>query len=76
MYTYIANRALTWAVPGPWSLGPSPGLPAPGLGPGPDRAWDRAQGSPGLGLRLQGPCPAHVSALLSIYVYIFYANLP
>ena len=27
----------------PWSLDPSPGLPAPGLGPGPDPAWDRAQ---------------------------------
>ena len=58
---------------GPWSLGPSPGLPAPGLGPGPDPAWDRAQGSPGLGPRLEGLCPAHVSALLTVYVCRFYA---
>ena len=49
----------------PWSLGPSPGLPAPGLGPGPDPAWDRAQGSPGLGPRLQGPGPAGNRSLLS-----------
>ena len=49
----------------PWSLGPSPGLPAPGLGPGPDPAWDRAQGSPGLGPRLQGPSPATNRPLLS-----------
>ena len=55
------------------TLGPR--AAGPGLGPGPDRAWDRAQGSPGLGPRLQGPGPAHVSALLAIYVYIFYANL-
>ena len=27
------------------------------------------------GPRLQGPGPAHVSALLAIFVYIFYANL-
>ena len=44
MHTHIGNRALTWAEPGPWCLGPSPGLPATGLGTGPDLAWDRAQG--------------------------------
>ena len=48
------NKGRLVAGLGPWSLGPSPGLPAPGLGPGPDPAWDRAQGSPGLGPRLQG----------------------
>ena len=32
-------------------------------------------GSPGLGPRLQGPYPAHVSALLAIYVCIFYVNI-
>ena len=62
------NKGRLVAGLGSWSLGLSPGLPAPGLGPGPDPAWDRAQGSPGLGPRLQGPCPAHVSALLAIYV--------
>ena len=73
MHTYIANGALAWARPGSWSLGPSPVLPARCLGPGPDPAWDWAQGSPGLWPRFQGLCPAHLSALLIIYVCIFYA---
>jgi hypothetical protein len=59
----------------PLEPGPEPRAAGPGLGPGPDRAWDRAQGSPGLGPRLPGPGPAHASALLAIYVYIFYTNL-
>ena len=54
----MENKKRLAAGLGPWSLGPSPGLPAPGLGPSPDPAWDRAQGSPGLGPRLQGPGPA------------------
>ena len=52
VYTYIANRALTLARHGPWSLGPSPGLLALGMRPGPDPAWD------GRARR-----PAHVSSL-------------
>ena len=69
------NKGRLVAGLGPWSLGPSPGLPAPGLGPGPDPAWGLAQRSPGPGPRLQG-FPAHANALLAIlYVCIFYANL-
>ena len=60
----------------PWSLGPSPGLPAPGLGPGPDPAWDRAQGSPGLGPRLQGPSPAANRPLMSANRPLMSANRP
>ena len=56
------------------------------LEPGPELPWARSQarsgpgprpgaGSPGLGPRLQGPGPAHVSALLTMYVCIFFANL-
>ena len=41
----VDNNARLAAGLGPWSLGPSPGLLAPGLGPGPDQAWDRAQGT-------------------------------
>ena len=46
MFTYIANRALKGAWPGPWSLGPSPGLPGHA---GPETR-------PGPGLRLAVPC--------------------
>ena len=44
-------------------------------GPGPAPGWSKARaGSPGLGPRLQGLCSGHVSALLAIHVYIFYAD--
>jgi hypothetical protein len=43
MRTCIADRALTWAGHDPCSLGLSPGLPVPGLGPGPGPPWARAQ---------------------------------
>ena len=59
------NKGRLVARLNPWSLGPSAGLPAPGLGPGPDPAWDQAQGSPGLGPRLQGLGPAANRPLLS-----------
>ena len=39
--------------------------------PGPDWSWDRAQGSPGLGPILQGLGLSHVSALLSIHVFMY-----
>ena len=75
MYTYIANRPLTWAGPGPgaWTRAqgcPGPGpRPGPGLDPGPGLA---ALGS-GPGSRAgPGPCKWPVSY---IYVCIFYTNL-
>ena len=75
MYTYIAKRVLLWAGASSWSLGLSPGLPwvrsqagsEPGPRPGP--------GSSGLGPGLRETGPAHVHALLAIYIYIFYGNL-
>ena len=59
----------------PWSLDPSPGLPAPGLGPGPDRAWDRAQGSPGPGAAAGGlgSCKVYVCGMyicMNVYVHL------
>ena len=76
MHTYIANRALTWAGPDPWSLGLSPGLPwarsQAGSGPGTQargrQPWARAQ-APGA---LPGPCKRPVSY---ICMCIFYTDL-
>ena len=69
-------------LPSSMGLGPKPGPgPRAALGPvpGPVRARSQAgAGSPGLGPRLQGPGPAHVSALLAIYVSfskLIYINL-
>jgi hypothetical protein len=42
------NKGWLAAGLGPWSLGPSLELPAPGLGPGPGQLWARAQ-APGAG---------------------------
>jgi hypothetical protein len=62
---------------GSWSLRPSSGLLSLGLGPSPDPAWDRAQGSPGLEPSHQGPCPAHVSTMLAVRKFtLFYFMLP
>ena len=65
MHTYnIANRALTFAWPVPWSLGPSPGLLDP--------AWVRPQ-APVAG---RGPCERPVSYnIMSTYSMLIYVNL-
>ena len=54
----------------PLELGPKPRSAGPGLVPGLDRAWERAQGSSGLWPRLQGLGAAHdiVSALFAMHV--------
>ena len=43
---------LTWAQD--YRSGPEPRAAGPGLGTGPDRTWDRAQGSPGPGAAAGG----------------------
>ena len=71
MDTDIANRALTWAAPGAWSLGLTPkGCPGPGPrpGPGPDQGQVR---QPWALAHTPGADPAHASALLAIYVYAY-----
>ena len=70
MYTYIADRELTWAGPGHGAWTQAQGSPGPGPRPGPglDQArqpWAWVQ-APGLG-------PTHASALLAIYVCAYSA---
>lgn len=71
------NKGQLAAGLGPWSLGPTPELPAPGLGPGPDRAWVRAQGSPRLRpwLRGSGP-PLTVTLILTADRPLLFTNRP